>query len=354
MVINSMSSYQYQTGFRNLITDVEGLRVGEAHDKKIVSGVTVLLFEEPAVGSVAFLGGGPANRDTACLEPDTAISHVDAFVLSGGSGFGLDAATGVQSWLKEQGRGLAVGNIKIPIVPQAILFDLLNGGNKDWGRFPPYRDLAYEAAGQCKKDFLLGTYGAGYGASTIHVKGGLGSASIITPSGFTLGALVAVNSLSSPILGNSHYFWAAPYEIKKEFGGFGLPKNQLLFQEPVTWKGQIPPATFSTTLAILATDAALDKAKLKRLAFAAQGGMSKALRLAHGFMDGDIIFSASTGKKILTDIPNQMTELGAYASDCIARAIARGIYEATSLPFPELPPSWKDKYKKELERRDCQ
>ncbi|MDR1828183.1 MAG: P1 family peptidase [Methylobacteriaceae bacterium] len=334
--------YTPHPGPLNLITDVAGLTVGQADNAAIATGVTVFLFDKPAAAGAAFIGGGPGNRDTACLEPDAAVQGIDALVLSGGSGFGLDAATGVQAWLREHGRGLAVGPALVPIVPQAILFDLINGGNKDWGRFPPYRDLAYEAASRCSADFALGTHGAGYGATTVNFQGGAGSASVVTPSGFTVGAYAAVNTMSSAVMDNGPYFWASPFELNREFGGLGSPFPYPQGRLTLTWKGG---PEFATTIAVVATDAVLTKPQARRLAFAAQGGLAKALRFANGFMDGDTVFAVATGRKPMSDEGNQMTELGALASDCLARAVARGVYEASALPFPSALPAWKDVFR---------
>src|ERR1043165_8898604 len=179
---------------RNLITDVPGVLVGNAADKKLASGVTAIVFEQPAVASADVRGGAPATPDIDLLQPDETVESIDAVVLSGGSAFGLDAPGGTQAWLREQGRGFAVGPVRVPIVPGAILFDLLNGGDKNWGRFPPYRDLGYAAAANLASDFKLGTAGAGYGATTTNFKGGLGSASAQTRDGFTVGAIVPVNA----------------------------------------------------------------------------------------------------------------------------------------------------------------
>ncbi len=189
-------------GSRNLITDVAGILVGNAADGRLASGVTVALFEEPVVASGLALGGAPAHRDAACLEPEMAVERVNAVVLSGGSGFGLDAASGVQAFLRERGIGIQVGRMHVPVVPQAICFDLLNGGDKAWGRYPPYRELAYEAVAQASADFALGSHGGGHGATTVDLKGGLGSASTVTPSGYTIGALVIVNAIGSAVVGD--------------------------------------------------------------------------------------------------------------------------------------------------------
>src|SRR3954467_13883881 len=188
-------------GPRNLITDLPGLTVGNAHDERLASGVTVALFEEPAVAAGLVLGGAPANRDTACLEPEMAVERVNAIVLSGGSGFGLDAASGVQALLRERGVGFTVGRMTVPIVPGAICFDLLNGGDKGWGRFAPYREFGYAAAAAAGTAFALGSAGAGLGATTANLKGGLGSASAETPAGIKVAALAVVNAVGSVTVG---------------------------------------------------------------------------------------------------------------------------------------------------------
>src|SRR5579859_3557825 len=208
---------------RNLITDVPGVKVGHAHDMRLGSGATAVVFDEPAVGSIDLRGGGPGTRETALLDPAQTVQGIDAITLSGGSAFGLDSASGVQAWLKEQGRGFAVRTARVPIVPAAILFDLLSGGDKDWGRFPPYRELGYAAAAAAGQDFALGSVGAGTGATTVNCKGGIGSASAKTQDGFTVGAIAAVNGAGSVVIGDGPWFWAAPFEIGDEFGGRGLP-----------------------------------------------------------------------------------------------------------------------------------
>ena len=181
---------------RNLITDVPGLKVGHAHDTQLASGVTTIVFDQPAIASVDVRGGGPGTRETDMLDPAMTVERIDAIVLSGGSAFGLDAAGGAQAFLREQGRGFAVGAARVPIVPCAILFDLLNGGNKDWDRYPPYRELGHAAAAAASDDFDLGSVGAGLGATTVNLKGGIGSASA-AQDGFTIGALAVVNAAGS-------------------------------------------------------------------------------------------------------------------------------------------------------------
>jgi D-aminopeptidase len=323
---------------RNLITDVPGVKVGNAEDIHLGSGSTVVVFDDPAIASIDIRGGGPGTRESALLDPAQTIEGVHAITISGGSAFGLDAASGTQAWLREQGRGFAIRTARVPIVPAAVLFDLLAGGNKDWGRFPPYRDFGYAAAASAAADFALGTVGAGTGATTVNCKGGLGSASAQTSDGFTVGALAAVNAVGSVLVGGGPWFWAAPFEVNGEFGGRGLPADvPPKFLEPVT-KGT---AGASTTLVVVATDAILTKAQANRLAVMAQSGMSRAIYPVHSPLDGDVIFAASTGRRPLADPTVGLTNLGTAAANVVARAIARGVYEATALPFPGALASWK-------------
>jgi D-aminopeptidase len=301
---------------RNLITDVAGVRVGHADDAKLGSGSTAIIFDTPAVAAADVRGGGPGTRESSLLDPAMTVERIDAITLSGGSAFGLDAASGVQAWLREQGRGFQVREARVPIVPGAVLFDLLNGGDKSWGRYPPYRELGYQAAAQASADFALGSAGGGLGATTVDLKGGAGSASATTSEGITVGALALVNAVGSAVIGGGPHFWAAPVERGDEFGGRGQPTTispQTLIPR---FKGQ--PGE-NTTLVLVATDATLTKAQTRRLAIMAQDGMARALRPIHTPLDGDIV---------------------------LARAIARGVYEARALPFPGALPSWKDKFGK--------
>jgi L-aminopeptidase/D-esterase-like protein len=324
---------------KNLITDIDGLRVGHAADETLASGVSVLVFAEPAVASIAVHGGAPGLRDTALLEPEMIVERVDALVLSGGSAYGLDAMGGVMACLREQGRGFPVRDAKVPIVPGAILFDLLNGGDKSF-REPVYWRLGLEAALAARTDFALGSVGAGLGATTADLKGGLGSASDVTRAGFWVGALVAVNAIGRATIGDGPHFWAAPYERDEEFGGLGSPSPWPAFAD-IRLKGD---SAENTTIAVVATDAALTKAEAKRLAIMAHDGMARALRPAHATMDGDTIFAAATGRAASAPTPREKIEIGACAADCLARAIARGIFEATPLPFPGALPSWRAKF----------
>jgi D-aminopeptidase len=332
---------------RNLITDVAGVRVGHAHDARIASGATVVVFDAPAVGAVDVRGGGPGTRETALLDPAQTVEGIDAIALAGGSAFGLDAASGAQAWLVEQGRGFAVRTARVPIVPAAILFDLLSGGDKDWGRYPPYRELGYAAAAAAGADFALGSVGAGHGATTVNLKGGIGSASDVTAEGITAGALAVVNPAGSVTVGDGPWFWAAPFEQGGdagdggEFGGRGLP--------PAFTAEALAPRTKatahrSTTLVVVATDAVLTKAQAKRLAVMAQTGMARAIYPVHTPLDGDVLFAVATGHKKLPDPLLSLTELGALAAQITARAIARGVYAASALPLPGALPSWRDKF----------
>jgi L-aminopeptidase/D-esterase-like protein len=328
---------------RNLITDIPGVRVGHAGNAKLGSGTTVVLFDAAVVASVDVRGGGPGTRETALLDPAQTVDGIDAIVLSGGSAFGLDAASGVQAYLREQGRGFAVGSARVPIVPGAILFDLLSGGDKNWGRYPPYREFGYEAAKSAGADCALGSVGAGLGATTVNLKGGLGSACAQTRDGLTVGAIVAVNAAGSVTIGEGPNFWAAPFELNKEFGGRGWP--QTFSADALALRSKGGPRQ-STTLAVVATDAKLTKAQANRLAVIAQTGLARAIYPVHTPLDGDVVFAAATGKKPLPDAVYAMSELGMVAANVLARAVARGVYEATALPFAGSLPSWKDKFGK--------
>lgn len=325
----------------NLLTDIDGVAVGHATDLVLGSGVTAIVFDEPAIASGSILGGAPGGRDTALLDPSMTVETVDAFVLSGGSAFGLDAAGGVQSGLRELGRGFAVGPTRVPIVPQAILMDLLNGGNKDWGLHSPYRDMGYTAFKAASKDpFALGTIGAGTGATTATVKGGLGSASAVTSSGHRIAAIVAVNALGSATVGGGHHFWAAPFERGDEFGGLGMPPAFTDADVAMQIKGVRLTAT---TIGAVVTDATLSKAQAHRLSIMAHTGLARAVLPSHLFSDGDTMFAAATGRKALAG-PADFLELCHLATLVMARAIARGVFEATALPHEGVQRSWRDRF----------
>lgn len=321
-------------GPRNLITDVSGLRVGNASDDRLGSGTTVLTADSPFIASVAVQGGAPGTRETDLLAPDKSAPGADALVLSGGSAFGLAAAQGVMDALHAQGRGFPVFSARVPIVPAAILFDLLNGGDKRWSE-NPYPALGRAALAAAGRDFALGSHGAGTGAQTAMHKGGLGSASFVLDDGITVGALVATNPMGSVTTPSGRHFWAAPFEIDGEFGGLG-PDPAGFAPPPPARKPQAMAQQGNTTIAIVATDAALDKAQCHRLAIAAHDGIARAILPAHTPMDGDLVFATATGARPLND-PAQLAQIGHAASLCLARAIARAVWEATPAPWDSLP-----------------
>lgn len=333
----------FKAGLRNLITDVAGLKVGNVHSGALRSGVTVVLADEPAVASYKVLGGAPGTRETDLLEPHNSVQTVNGLVLSGGSAFGLDAASGVQAALRERGVGFAVRDAVVPIVPAAILFDLINGGDKDWGRYPPYREMGYEAATNAALDFEIGSAGAGFGALTAGLKGGLGSASTMLPGGITIGALVAANPVGATTVGNSKHFWASPFEIGSEFGGFGLPDPMPADAQSVRLKFRDAPAGANTTIAVIATDAVMTKAATKRLAVSAHDGFARAIWPAHTPHDGDLVFALSTGAADRTLNPAEEVDFHAAAAATMARAIARGVHAASSLDG-DLMPAWTARF----------
>jgi L-aminopeptidase/D-esterase-like protein len=321
-------------GKRNLITDVAGLSVGNAEDFDIRTGVTVVLADAPAATAVDVRGGAPGTCDTEALDPVSLVDGVDGLVLAGGSAFGLDAVGGVRAHLQSLGRGFEIspGSPRVPIVSGAILFDLASGGNKDWGEDPPYRRLGRAAAERAGLDFALGNAGAGLGAVAGAYKGGLGSASVVSADGFTVGALVAVNAVGSPLIPGTDVFWAWPFEQGGEFGG-RRPRQvpPLASALPADMKGRAR-AGANTTIAIVATDAALTRIELKRLAIMAADGFARSLRPVHTPFDGDLIYAVSTGRRPLTDQrPLAVLQLGSLAADTMARAIARGVFEAATL-----------------------
>ena len=332
-------------GALNLITDVPGLKVGQAIDARTRTGVSVILPDERAVAAVDVRGGAPGTRETDALAADTLVEAVDAIVLSGGSVYGLAAADGVTAWLGARGRGFGMvtreGVPKSPVVPAAILYDLANGGDKAWGLDPPYRRLGLEAIGRAGLDIALGTSGAGAGAMAGSIKGGTGSASVVTGDGFTVGALVAVNSFGSVVAPGGRAFWAAPYELAGEFGGVAAGNAHA---EPDDWglaKADPQPGQ-NTTIACIATDAILTPAQARRLALMAQDGLARAIRPVHAPFDGDVVFALSTGRKPLgANADFTLARLGALAADCLARAVARGVHEATAWPGTDTR-CWRD------------
>lgn len=331
-------------GELNLITDVAGISVGNADDANLRSGVTAVICEKPAIASVHLMGGAPGTRDTELLSPENTIETIDAITLSGGSAFGLDAASGVQAALREQGKGLQLRGQIIPIVPSAIVFDLTNGGDKDWGLYPPYRELGHEAALNAGRSFEMGTAGAGFGCLASGLKGGLGSASTIIDNGVTIAALVAVNALGAVTIGQTPHFWAAPFELEGEFGGLGFPKKIPANATDIKLKfrDEMAPNT-NTVIGIIATDAILTKAQAKRLAVGAHDGYARAIWPSHTPMDGDLIYTVATGGSGIAPQLDELIDLGAHAASTMSRAVARAIYKAKQLPG-DLYPTWQEKF----------
>jgi D-aminopeptidase len=340
---------------RNCLTDIADIHVGHAEDRQAQTGATAIIFDKPTLATADIRGGGPGTRDIALLSPENTVEHIDALFLSGGSAFGLDTGGGVQAWLAEQGRGFAVGpasaNVRVPIVPGAILFDLLNGGDKGPGAAMDYRALGYAAAQAAVNNLpRLGSAGAGLGATTASLRGGLGTASSTLPGSVKVAALAVVNAAGSATCGATHHFWAAPFERHREFGGHGLPEIWPEDALKPRMKGapQDAPGQ-ATTLCVVATDANLSLNEAKRLAIMAQDGMARALYPVHTPLDGDIVFAVATAEKPLcSDAQTRhhaLAVLGAEAANCVARAIARGVYEAE--PSPEgspMPLSYKQQF----------
>ncbi len=330
-----------KVGKQNLITDVPGIKVGNSYDETIRTGVTVIIPDDPAIASADIRGGGPGTRETDALNPDCLVDVVHGIVLSGGSAFGLDAAGGVMANLKTQKIGFNLGDAIIPIVPSAILFDLLNGGDKDWGIKSPYFDLGFAAVQTISKNFDLGNVGAGYGAIAGGLKGGLGSASFVFSDGeseISVGAIAAVNAMGSVTMPGSPTMWAFPYEQNDELGKQPMPEENARIDLDFSFE---LPLGKNTTLVTIATDAVLTKPQARRVAIMAQDGLARAIRPVHSPFDGDSVFVLSTGKCELLDPVVGVSRLGMLAADCVARAIARGIYQAESLGDID---SYRDRY----------
>ena len=320
-------------GKRNLITDVAGLRVGQAHDARIDTGVTVILPDAPVVAACAVAGGGPGTRETDLLSAGAMVDQVDAVFLSGGSAFGLGAADGVMAGLKQAGRGFSLVNRPgvppTPIVPGAILYDLANGGDKSWDGIAPYAGLGLEAFNAAGKDFALGRAGAGHGARAGQHPGGTGSASIVTAEGFTVGALACVNCFGSVLMPGTEAYWAWPHELDGEFGGARPPAD--FSMDPEDWGAAKanPVLGQNTTIACIATDAPLTPAQAQRVAQMALSGFSRAIRPVFAPFDGDAVFVLSTASDA-PPVPDPLTvtRIGELAASTLARAIARGVHEA--------------------------
>ena len=321
-------------GPRNLLTDVAGLSVGQAQDDLMKTGVTVVVGDASMVAGVHVMGGAPGTRETDLLAPDKTVQAVDALTLAGGSAFGLAAADGVVAGLRADGRGFEAAGHRVPIVPAAIIFDLANGGMKKWDE-NPYPALGRTAYSTRGSEVKLGSVGAGTGATTAGLKGGLGSASAVLPSGATVGALVAVNAVGQATVGNGPHFWAAPFEHDNEFGGRGAAPSPAPAQQT---KLDSPS---NTTIAVVATDLALAKADVQRMATAAHDGIARAVVPAHTPLDGDLVFGAATGLREAAE--QDRFNLGHAAATCLARAIARAVYHAQPATG-DVFPTWQERF----------
>jgi L-aminopeptidase/D-esterase-like protein len=312
------------------MTDVAGLRVGHACDPHLLTGVTVVWPEAPVCAAVDVRGAGPATRETELLDPANTVDRVHALCLSGGSTFGLAAGDGAAAWLHARGAGLEVAGHRVPLVPAAALFDLRTGAGSAWDGAPPYRDLAAQALARASDmPSGQGNVGAGVGATAGSLKGGLGTASTTARSGAQVAALVACNSFGEPVIPGTPTLWAWPLERDGELGGqvAGRPAADLAAHDVYA----IQPGR-NTTLAVVATDAVLTKAQLNRVAVMAQGGIARAVRPAHGPLDGDCVFALATGARPLGEDPlAEVTEIATLAADCVSRALARGVYHAEGI-----------------------
>ncbi len=335
-----------QPGPTNSICDVAGIKVGSATDNRIRTGTTVVLPDRRAVAAVDARGGGPGTRETDALDATCLVDELDAIVLSGGSVYGLDAASGVTAELGASGRGYPLPNLDIvaPIVPAAILFDLANGGDKNWGTNPPYNELGRQALKNVQDRVERGNAGAGRGATIGPYKGGLDTASIVTEDGITVAALVAANAFGSPVIPGTDTLWAFALEQQHELGSQKAP-SAVSFEHDLIPSGALSadPGT-NTTLAVVATNVALTPSQAKRVAIMAHDGLARAVRPIHTPFDGDVIFCLSTAEHPLEDpTPYNICRIGSLAADCVARGLARAAYNA---PDTDGYPGYRSQHKK--------
>lgn len=320
-----------KTGASNSLTDVPGIMVGHYTSVKAASGVTVILCLSGAVCGVDVRGSAPGTRETDLLDPVNLVEKVQGITLSGGSVYGLSAADGVVRWLAERGHGFEItGGHVAPIVPAATLFDLGRGDDyvppisADWGF------LACQSASS--DPIQLGCVGAGTGAVSGNIKGGIGAASQILPSGIVVAALIAVNSLGSTVNPRTGTLWESQLEVEDEFGPLVRRRVKLPIRETA---GSLA----NTTIGVVAVSAALTKAQCTKIAQMAQDGLARAIRPAHTMFDGDTIFCISTGNHPLNvsqgffpaPMAAAINEIGVAAADCVSRAIIRAILEAHSI-----------------------
>ena len=306
-------------GPKNSITDIDGFLVGNAHDDHLKSGTTVLTRLTSFRASVSILGGAPGTKETDLLSPDKIVENIDGIVLAGGSAFGLDASSGVMDCLRSQNRGFDAGSIKVPIVPSAILFDLKNGGFKDW-KTNPYCELGRSAFLKVSDDFEIGSVGAGCGATTSVVKGGLGTSSLFYGDRIKVGAIVAVNSVGSPCFPGTNILYSDFY------GGEAVTfeKNSVnsLINSTKLLKGE------ATTLGIVCTNLNFSKNDLNRIATSAHSGIARAIEPSHTPFDGDIIFSATSGTQPINSKDKDLMLVCQLSALCVTQAVASAIKAA--------------------------
>jgi L-aminopeptidase/D-esterase-like protein len=330
-------------GPSNSLSDVAGLSIGCAGDESALTGVTVIVPDARAVCGVDVRGGGPGTRETEALAPENLVDAIDALVLAGGSVYGLAAADGVAAAMGAEGKGFALidmpGVPRSPVIPAAILYDLANGGNKSWGDAPPYNALGRKAYAARAKSVPLGNAGAGLGAIAGALKGGQGSASIVTQDGFAVAALACVNCWGSTTIPNSRAFWAHAFEIDGEFGAVAGDARSFDAED---WGGAKfnPQPRANTTIACVAVDADLTPGEAKRIAQMASAGLARAIRPVFAPFDGDVVFALATAQRA-TPEPRTLAiaRLGALAADCLTRAVARGVHAAMTVGRHK---AWRD------------
>lgn len=359
---------QQATGAADALTDVAGLRVGHAGragDGWLTGATVVLAPAGGAVTAVDVRGGGPGTRETDALDPRNLVPRVEAVVLTGGSAYGLDAASGVLAWLEEQGRGFPVGGPGrvVPVVPAAALFDLGRGG--DWHARPDAAmgRAAVEAAAASPEGAPVpqGNAGAGTGAVAGGLKGGVGSASLVLPSGVTVAALAVVNAVGSAVDPGTGALWAGP-----DAAGRGGPvaadvreRAGRRLAAAVQDAGERLAQPLNTTLAVVATDAELTRAQAHKLAGTAHDGLARAIRPVHLLSDGDTVFAMATGRRPLlppgAPVPDPAFAVHAEAgalnavlaagADALARAIRHALLAAQSVSGPGGDfPSYRELY----------
>lgn len=301
-----MLNISIDKGEQDDFCDVGGVMVGQAHDPHVSTGVTVILPDQPITMAVDVRGGGPGTRETDALHPACLVDKAHGLVLSGGSVFGLSAADAVAVWLSDRGTGLPIAPRPVPVVPSAVLFDLTNGGDKQWA-VPPYPALAQTACQGAGTSVAVGRFGAGYGARCGGEPGGIGCASAQTAEGLRVSAIVAVNAFGDRTMAS---------------GGEAEDWRAVAFRKP-----GLPG--MNTSLGAVATNLALDKAACQRLAIMAQDGFARALRPIHTPFDGDTMFALATGEKpVAGPLPLILALAGTMASDCVVRAVEKAVSAA--------------------------